>query len=205
MYYSILLAHIFFGLHNFWPRKSKRSTGLNSAARVGVYYVHETLSVETPCALDWTILCLEVHAHQRGSYEWLFLLAFWTSEVCSVRGWVPGVLVDLVEQPGGGRFRYSLTLFPPTYAAVCKGNVIWVALRKKVPNVLSRCHTKRKTDACGSACPSFGMTPTFQKKKKKKKEEEEKEKKKEKFWNPPPPKKSFFWYDNDSGQYSKSG
>ncbi len=34
----------------------------------------------------------------------------------------------------------------------------WAALCEKVPNVLSRCHTKRRT--------SFGMTLIFQKKKK---------------------------------------
>ncbi len=38
----------------------------------------------------------------------------------------------------------------------------------KTPNVLSRCHTKRRTGARGRARPSFGMTPTFQKKKKRK-------------------------------------
>ncbi len=36
----------------------------------------------------------------------------------------------------------------------------WAALCE-VPNVLSRCHTKRRTGARGSARPSFGMTPTF--------------------------------------------
>ncbi len=41
----------------------------------------------------------------------------------------------------------------------------WAVSRKKVPNVLSRCHTKRTIGACGRAHPSFGMTPTFQKKK----------------------------------------
>ena len=44
-----------------------------------------------------------------------------------------------------------------------------MAIRKKVPYGLSRCHTKRRTGARGRARPSFGMTPTFQKKKKKKK------------------------------------
>ncbi len=43
----------------------------------------------------------------------------------------------------------------------------WAALPKKVPNVLSRCHTKRRMGAQGRARPSFGMTPTFLKKKKK--------------------------------------
>ncbi len=38
---------------------------------------------------------------------------------------------------------------------------IWAASRKKVPNVLSRCHTKRRTGVWGRARPSFGMTPTF--------------------------------------------
>ncbi len=35
---------------------------------------------------------------------------------------------------------------------------IWAALREKVPNVLSRCHTKKRTGS------SFVMTQTFQKK-----------------------------------------
>ena len=48
---------------------------------------------------------------------------------------------------------------------VCE--VIWAASSEKVPNVLSRCHTKRRTGAHGRALPSFGMTPTFQKWKKK--------------------------------------
>ena len=43
--------------------------------------------------------------------------------------------------------------------------VIWAALREKVPNVFSRCRTKRRTGANGRARPSFGMTPTFQEKK----------------------------------------
>ncbi len=42
-----------------------------------------------------------------------------------------------------------------------------VVSREKVPNVLSRWHTKRKIGARGSAHPSFGMTPDFSKKKKK--------------------------------------
>ncbi len=41
--------------------------------------------------------------------------------------------------------------------------VKWVVLREKVPNVLSRCHTKRRMDGTR---PTFGMTPTgFLKKK----------------------------------------
>ncbi len=36
----------------------------------------------------------------------------------------------------------------------------WAVLCEKVPNVLSRCHTKRRTGARGRAHPSFGMTPT---------------------------------------------
>ena len=39
--------------------------------------------------------------------------------------------------------------------------MIWAALREKVSNGLSRCHTKRRTGALGRARPSFGMTPTF--------------------------------------------
>ena len=35
---------------------------------------------------------------------------------------------------------------------------MWPALREKVPNVLSHCHTKRRMPVH----PSFGMTPTFQ-------------------------------------------
>ena len=47
-------------------------------------------------------------------------------------------------------------------------SLIGLHFAKKVPNVLSRCHTKRRTGARGRARPSFGMTPTFQQKKKKK-------------------------------------
>ncbi len=36
-----------------------------------------------------------------------------------------------------------------------------VVLCEKVPNVLGRCHTKRRTGARGRAQPPFGMTPTF--------------------------------------------
>ncbi len=38
---------------------------------------------------------------------------------------------------------------------------MWEALHEKVPNVLSRCHTKRRTGARGRARPSFGIIPTF--------------------------------------------
>ena len=48
---------------------------------------------------------------------------------------------------------------------------MWVAFCKKVPNVLSRCHAKRRKCARGRARPSFGMTPTFPKKKRKRKKE----------------------------------
>ena len=41
--------------------------------------------------------------------------------------------------------------------------LIWAPLCEKVPDVLSRCHTKRRTGARCRARPSFGMTPTFQK------------------------------------------
>ncbi len=37
------------------------------------------------------------------------------------------------------------------------GNIVWVALCKKVPNVLSHCHTKRRTGARGRTHPSFGI------------------------------------------------
>ena len=37
---------------------------------------------------------------------------------------------------------------------------IWAASHKKVPNVLSRCHTKRRMGARGRAHPSYGMTTT---------------------------------------------
>ena len=36
--------------------------------------------------------------------------------------------------------------------------LIWAALHEKVPNVLSRCHTKRWTGVRGRTGPSFGMT-----------------------------------------------
>ncbi len=44
---------------------------------------------------------------------------------------------------------------------------IWAVLREKVPNVLSHCHTKRRTGAGGRARPWRGLTPTIGKKKKK--------------------------------------
>ncbi len=42
----------------------------------------------------------------------------------------------------------------------------WAVSCEKVPKVLSRCHTKRRSGARGRFHPSFGMTPTFPKKKK---------------------------------------
>ena len=45
-----------------------------------------------------------------------------------------------------------------------KQSVSWVMLHKKVPHVLSHCHTNRRMGACGCAHPSFCMTPTFKKK-----------------------------------------
>ncbi len=39
--------------------------------------------------------------------------------------------------------------------------ITWAASRKKVPNALSHCHTKRRTEARGHAHPSFGRTLTF--------------------------------------------
>ena len=41
-------------------------------------------------------------------------------------------------------------------------SVIWAKLCEKVPNVLSRCHTKRRTGPRG---PYFGLTPTLKKNK----------------------------------------
>ena len=38
---------------------------------------------------------------------------------------------------------------------------MWAPSRKKVPNGLSFCHTKRRMGARGRVHPSFGMTPTF--------------------------------------------
>ncbi len=55
---------------------------------------------------------------------------------------------------------------------------VWAALCEKVPNVLSRRHTKKMSGAPGPAPPSFGMTPTFPKKKKKRKRKIRKKKKK---------------------------
>ncbi len=37
----------------------------------------------------------------------------------------------------------------------------WARLSRKVPYVLSRCHTIRRMSACGRVHPSFGMKPTF--------------------------------------------
>ncbi len=89
----------------------------------------------------------------------------------------------------------------------------WAELSKKVPNVLSRCHTKRRTGARGRARPSFGMKPTFLKKKKRKRKRKKKFQKINFFFSKNskksvsyqkkggrgPARPSFFWYDNDSG------
>ncbi len=58
------------------------------------------------------------------------LLAFWCS-----------VLMELVQ-------------ISDLWITRVKGS--WAAWREKVPNILRRCHTKRRT----GARPSFGMTPT---------------------------------------------
>ncbi len=42
------------------------------------------------------------------------------------------------------------------------------ASHEKVPNGLSRCHTKKRMGVRGCAHPSVSMSPTFQKKKSKK-------------------------------------
>ncbi len=47
--------------------------------------------------------------------------------------------------------------------------LMWAALREKVPNVLSCCHTKLCRGARGRARHYFVSKPTFKKKKKKKK------------------------------------
>ena len=58
---------------------------------------------------------------------------------------------------------------------VCLQSLIWISLPyptcEKVPNVLSRYHSKRRLGVRGRAHPSFDMTPTFRKKEKKKKKE----------------------------------
>ncbi len=55
-------------------------------------------------------------------------------------------------------FFYILYCTVSRYRTAC----IWAASRKNVPNVLSRCHTKRRMGTCGLAHPSFGMTQTYQ-------------------------------------------
>ncbi len=47
--------------------------------------------------------------------------------------------------------------FGSNFSCLMSVMVLW----KKVPNVLSRRHTKRRTGARGCARPSFGMTPDF--------------------------------------------
>ncbi len=79
-----------------------------------------------------------------------------------------------------GEFHYSFQL------TLQRQPDTWASLREKVPNVLTRCQTKRRTGARGRASPSFGMTPTFQKKKKK--------------WKFTITITIFFWYDTDSGR-----
>ena len=78
---------------------------------------------------------------------------------------------------------------------------IWAVSCKKVPNILSRCHTKRRTGAIGRTIPSFGMTLTFQKKKLKFVFSKSKSKKSvsyQKKRGRGHVRPSFFWYDNDS-------
>ena len=87
----------------------------------------------------------------------------------------------------------------------------WAASRKKVPIVLSRFHTKRRTGARCHARPSFGVTPTsldfcccffFGKKKlggfffffENSVSYQKKGRR-------GPARPSFFWYDNDSGHW----
>ncbi len=70
--------------------------------------------------------------------------------------------------------------------------IMLAVLREKVPNVLSRCDTKRRM-VHPSSC-SFGMTSTFPKKKKN-------FQKIKKVGVIPKEGPSFFWYDNDSGYY----
>ncbi len=81
--------------------------------------------------------------------------------------------------------------------------LLWPATCKKVPNVLSRCHTKIRMGARGRAHPSFGMTTTFQKRKEKKKNFKKKKKKKlvsyQKVGGRCHERPSFFWYVKDSG------
>ena len=48
-----------------------------------------------------------------------------------------------------------------TLESVENTSVRIAASRKKVPNGLSRWHTKRRIGVHGRARPSFGMTPTF--------------------------------------------
>ncbi len=75
---------------------------------------------------------------------------------------------------------YQLPVYPFARQAVRRGPFIhqeflvleiWVALCKKVPNVLCRCQAKRRM---GRTYLSFGMTLTFQKKKKTKKNSKKK-------------------------------
>ncbi len=89
---------------------------------------------------------------------------------------------------------------------------IWAALREKVPNVLSRCHTKKKDGRAGPRPPFFWYDTDFSKKYEKKIEKIEKKKSKKKMYSKKtkksvsyrkkggcgPARLSFFWYDNDS-------
>ena len=47
---------------------------------------------------------------------------------------------------------------PATHARMTRVCIIWAALCEKVPNVLSHCHSKRRTGARGGARPSFGTS-----------------------------------------------
>ena len=72
----------------------------------------------------------------------------------------------------------------------------WAVLCEKVPNLLSRCHTKRRLGGHGRARPSFGMTPTFQIFLGFFFEKSMSYQKKSVSYQMRP---SFFWYDNNSG------
>ena len=78
-----------------------------------------------------------------------------------------------------------LPLSPLKVRYSCLLLLVRAAARERVPNVLSRCHTKRRTSVCGRARPSFGIKPTYKKKRKKnkpkthRKQQQKKEEKRE--------------------------
>ncbi len=57
-------------------------------------------------------------------------------------------------------FHYQFSAHNSCSTCLVSVSILWAAFHEKVPNVLSRCHTKRRAGAAPRARPSFGMTTT---------------------------------------------